>query len=338
MRLLLTLSIITIIYSCGGQSKTGDEALSSEIKEEIQKRKSYARFIVNEVEHIRDITVEDSLKIANKKLQAVQNTYDDILSSLNAGARLAERPRSKMYYSDGKVNKYHKGELDKLVKDMRKNCQDITDIYQASKGNFEDNYYAKMFKPLESLKNRDLNEIIGKIYKIVYEYSLHHSQHKAQYKTLFIILNPSENRVLHTMDENDFNNNFEIPVSEEVNLDIKQYKVTDDGYVQEITSENGNKEENIKKDSTMILKYVGGEFRGSCLTLFQNEQGEQIMIWNANLDQYTNPDNSCKMKDEFLNQKFNVTYKLGEVDVYQEGVEDSVLENEVIISKISLLE
>ncbi|PHR46753.1 MAG: hypothetical protein COA32_09735 [Fluviicola sp.] len=338
MRLLLTLSIITIIYSCGGQSKTGDEVLTSEIKEQIQKRKSYARFIVNEVENIKDITVQDSLLIASKKLKAVQNTYDEILNELSAGARLAERPRSKMYYSDGEVNKYHKGELDKLVKDMRKNCQDISEIYQASKGNFEDNNYAHMFKPLESLKNREPNEVIGKIYKINYEYSLHHSQHKAQYKTLFIILNPSENRVLHTLDEKDFNDNFEIPVGEEVNLDIKQYKVTDDGYVQEITSDNSKKEVSIKKDSTMILKYVGGEFRGSCLTLFEDEQGEQIMIWNANLDKYANPDNSCKMKDEFLNQKFNVTYKLGEVDVYQEGVEDSVLENEVIISKISLLE
>lgn len=338
MKFSFIIIVLLSLSSCGGQSETANDKLARLIKQKISSTESFSKLEVNNVEFVQDVFVEDSLRIANKMLKGIDEFYYDHVSDLRAGEKLAEKPRSKLYYASGKINKYQKGELKKLVKKMKQHCEGISQLRRGWNGDLIDNPYAYLFRPILSLKGREPSEAIGKIYKAKVKYSFHHSQHESKSRIDYILLDENEEKVLAIFDESDYHQNFKLNNKPEMKLDIQEYVVTDDGIVKEKGDTSIQEEEPENDGNSTVLKYLGGEFLGSCLTIFEDKNGEEIMIWNADLGQYANPENSCVMRDELIGKSFKISFELGIVKVYQEEVGESQLENEMIITSIELVD
>ncbi|XOV67581.1 MAG: hypothetical protein ACFHU9_00135 [Fluviicola sp.] len=336
MRLLVLIIPILSLASCSGQSD--NDKLAQLIKQKMRSKASYASIEVESIEFIQDVTVADSLKITNESLQIIQNTYNRLLKDLQASERLAERPRSKLYYSSGKVNKYQRGELDRYVSSMKKTCNAISELNRGWNGDLANNQFAHLFEPIISLKGRKSNEVVGKMYKARIKYSFNHSANKSEAKTEYVLFDKDEKQVVAFLGESDYEDNFKINSASTVELDIKEFTVTDDGIIKPKNVADREKESYAESDGTMILKYIGGEFLGSCMTTFEDQNGDEVIVWNANLGEYENPSNSCSMRDDLVGKRFKVTYEVGTVTLYMEDVGESQIENEIIITSIKLID
>lgn len=83
--------------------------------------------------------------------------------------------------------------------------------------------------------------------------------------------------------------------------------------------------------TTEIMTFSKGENLGSCRVVFNRENGEEVVFWNADLGQYVNPANPCELGNTFADFMFNITHETGSVQIVDQQGIVSTVETEVIL-------
>lgn len=290
----------------------------------------YSDVEIESIELIKEIKVADSLKTLNRQLTEIQALYDKQHKSMMASSKFAETSREKMYFPGGGVNQYHKESFDKYVADMKKHAAVINDLCRAQNGDFENNDYYNMFRPFVSLKGKKNTEVVGKVYRVTEKYSFNHSQHKTETKTEYVLLNHDDSEVVYFLSDEEYDQDFVNPM-ESTTLQLKNFRVSDDGYIEEITN-SSTSQDNDDNLHTVELIYKGGEFLGYCRVYFEDLKGENIYFMNPDLGEFVDESNSCNMESKFLNKKFRITYYIGNIKVHSEDGGDEIIEDKIVKS------
>lgn len=83
-------------------------------------------------------------------------------------------------------------------------------------------------------------------------------------------------------------------------------------------------------EKTITAVYTGGEFLGYCIWYFKDLQGKGYWFYNPSLGKYSDV-SGCRMKPFYESDTFELTYKLGKTEIYNEDIgANEVIEKDLI--------
>lgn len=339
--IIITSTILLFLCSCASSELKAQSQASSLIQKNILSWSDVKSAEVLEIETVQDIPASDSLKYMNEMIRAANKGYDKEINALKASAILLNKSKKNLYYGTStKVNPYYKTECDNHIAAMKKTCDRINAFSDGLNGKSHGEF-SHVFAAYNSLKNKEANEIVGKIYKAKIKYTIAVWQGGStrggnpqgtgtenRTEIRYFLFDASESKVIRTLEPD------EVIVPQEAQEEFGPYgklSVDDEGNIKILESdETSRSEENSKGESTVVAAIVSAEFTGACYVVFQDGEGHEVTFYNPNLGVYRNEDGVCGVKDKYRNKKFNLTYHPGKVEIYIEDVGDQTIETNII--------
>lgn len=339
--IIITSAILLFLCSCTSSELKAQSQASSLIQQNVLNWSDVKSAEVIEFELIQNISAADSMKFMNEMIRSTNESYDKEINALKASATLLNKSKKNLYYGTStKVNPYYKSECDNHIAAMKKTCDRINAFSDGLNGKSH-REFSHVFAAYNSLKNREANEIVGKIYKAKIKYTIAVWQGGStregnpqgtgtenRTEIRYFLFDASESKVIRTLEPD------AVIVPQEAQEEFGPYgklSVDDEGNIKILESdETSRSEEKSKGESTVVAAIVSAEFTGACYVVFQDEGGNEITFYNPNLGVYGNDDGVCGLKDKYRNKKFKLTYHPGTVEIYMEDVGDQTVETNII--------